>query len=127
TPLESSALLQGGAGTANARVAETLGVVRAEWRRMATGGVDETELADTKTYLTGSFPLRFSSSGRIAAILTAIQLDNLGIDFLQRRNGYVEAVTGDDVNRVARRLLDAKGLTTVVVGQPEGVSSLRQP
>jgi zinc protease len=104
-----------------------LGVVRAEWRRMATGGVDETELADTKTYLTGSFPLRFSSSGRIAAILTAIQLDNLGIDFLQRRNGYVEAVTGDDVNRVARRLLDAKGLTTVVVGQPEGVSSLRQP
>jgi zinc protease len=125
--MRSSAILQGGAGTANARVAETLSVVRAEWRRLATDGVGKAELADTKTYLTGSFPLRFSSSGRIAAILVAIQLDNLGIDFLERRNGYVEAVTQEAVNRVARRLLDAKGLTTVVVGQPEGVSSLRQP
>jgi zinc protease len=125
--MRSSAILQGGAGTANARVAETLSVVRAEWWRLATDGVGKAELADTKTYLTGSFPLRFSSSGRIAAILVAIQLDNLGIDFLERRNGYVEAVTQEAVNRVARRLLDAKGLTTVVVGQPEGVSSLRQP
>ena len=127
SPMRSSAILQGGAGTANARVAETLSVVRAEWWRLATDGVGKAELADTKTYLTGSFPLRFSSSGRIAAILVAIQLDNLGIDFLERRNGYVEAVTQEAVNRVARRLLDAKGLTTVVVGQPEGVSSLRQP
>ena len=125
SPLASSALLQGGVGTANARVAETLGVVRAEWRRMAADGVEEAELADAKTYLTGSFPLRFSSSGRIAAILVGMQLDRLGIDYLDRRNGFVEAVTRDDVNRVARRLLDTEGLTTVVVGEPEGVSSLR--
>jgi zinc protease len=123
SPMASSALLQGGAGTANARVAETLGVVRAEWRRLAADGVEAVELADTKTYLTGSFPLRFSSSGRIAAILVAMQLDNLGIDFLERRNSYVEAVTRDAVNQVARRLLDPDGLTTVVVGEPEGVSS----
>ena len=123
SPMASSALLQGGAGTANARVAETLGVVRAEWRRLAADGVEAAELADTKTYLTGSFPLRFSSSGRIAAILVAMQIDNLGIDFLERRNSYVEAVTRDAVNQVARRLLDPDGLTTVVVGEPEGVSS----
>jgi len=127
SPMASSALLQGGAGTANARVGETLGVVRAEWRHMATDGVEKTELDDTKTYLTGSFPLRFSSSGRIAAILVAMQLDNLDIDYLERRNSYVEAVTLDAVNRVARRLLDSDGLTTVVVGEPEGVSSSQRP
>jgi len=126
-PLASSALLQGGAGTANARVAETLRVVRAEWRRMAAEGVEATELADAKTYLTGSFPLRFSSSGRIAAILVGMQLDKLGIDYLERRNGHVEAVSLADVNRVARRLLDAERLTTVVVGEPEGISSLGRP
>ena len=127
SPMASSALLQGGAGTANAGVGETLGVVRAEWRHMATDGVEKAELDDTKTYLTGSFPLRFSSSGRIAAILVAMQLDNLDIDYLERRNSYVEAVTLDAVNRVARRLLDSDGLTTVVVGEPEGVSSSQRP
>ena len=123
SPMASSALLQGGAGTANARVAETLDVVRAEWRRLAADGVEKAELDDTKTYLTGSFLLRFSSSGRIAAILVAMQLDTLGIDYLDRRNSYVEAVTRDAVNQVARRLLDPDGLTTVVVGEPVGVAN----
>ena len=126
-PMAAAALLQGGAGTANARVSETLNVVRAEWRRLATDGVDKAELDDTKTYLTGSFPLRFSSSGRIAAILVAMQLDTLGIDYLKHRNSYVEAVTLEAVNRVARQLLDSDGLTTVIVGEPEGVSSSQQP
>ena len=123
SPMASSALLQGGAGTANARVAETMDVVRAEWRRLAADGVEKAELDDTKTYLTGSFLLRFSSSGRIAAILVAMQLDTLGIDYLDRRNSYVEAVTRDAVNQVARRLLDPDGLTTVVVGEPVGVAN----
>ena len=117
-PLDSAALILGGAGTANARVAETLRLVRAEWRRMADG-LTESELADAKTYLTGSFLLRFSSSGRIAAILIGMQLEGLGIDYLDRRNGYIEAVTLDHVNRVARRLLDADRLTVVVVGEPD--------
>ena len=120
-PYDHSAMIWGAAGTANARVGETVQVVREEWRRMAVEGVGETELADAKTYLTGSFPLRFSSSERIASILVAMQLDFLGIDYLDRRNGLIEAVTRDGVNRVARQLLDADKLTMVVVGQPEGL------
>ncbi|MEE8279382.1 MAG: pitrilysin family protein [Alphaproteobacteria bacterium] len=124
-PLDHAALILGGAGTANARVAETLSVVRAEWRRLAAGGLTDKELADAKTYLTGSFPLRFTSSGRIASILVGMQRDKLGIDYLERRNSYIEAVTLDDVNRVARRILDADRLTVVVVGEPDGVTSVR--
>jgi zinc protease len=120
-PYDHAAMIWGGAGTANARVGETVGVVRDEWRRMAIEGVGETELADAKTYLSGSFPLRFSSSGRIASILVAMQLDDLGIDYLERRNGLIEAVTRDGVNGVARHLLDPEKLTMVVVGQPEGL------
>lgn len=121
--LAHAALLQGGAGTANARVAETIAVVRDEWRRLAETGVTPAELADAKTYLTGSFPLRFNSTGSIAAILVAMQIDRLGIDFLDRRNGYIEAVTPDDVNRVAKRLVRPDRLLTVVVGDPKGVAS----
>ena len=124
-PLDHAALIVGGAGTANARVAETLSVVREEWRRLAAGGLTEKELADAKTYLTGSFPLRFTSSGRIASMLVGMQRDNLGIDYLERRNSYIEAVTLNDVNRVARRILDADRLIVVVVGEPDGVTSVR--
>ena len=120
-PLDHAALILGGAGTAKARTAETLAVIRDEWRAMKEGGLSEQELADAKTYLTGSFPLRFTSSGRIAGFLVSVQLDNLGIDYIDERNSYIEAVSLEDANRVAERLLDPDNLTVVVVGQPEGM------
>lgn len=124
-PLDHAALILGGAGTANARVGETLDVIRQEWRRMANKGMSAEELSDAKTYLTGSFALRFTSSGRIASMLVGMQLDDLGMDYFERRNGFVEAVTLDKVNRLAKRLLDAEALTMVVVGEPEGVKGIR--
>jgi zinc protease len=123
SPLDHSALIMGGAGTANARVSETLEVIREQWRLLAEKGVTESELADAKTYLTGSFPLRFTSSRRIAGMLVGMQLDNLGIDYFERRNSYIEAVSLDGVNRLARRLLDSDKLLTVVVGEPAKVKT----
>ncbi len=120
-PLDHSALIVGAAGTANARVGETLKVLRREWRRLAEAGVGGEELTDAKAYLTGSFPLRFTSSGRIASMLVGMQLDDLGIDYLDKRNGYIDAVALPRVNRLARRLLDAEALSVVVVGEPEGI------
>lgn len=124
-PLDSAALVMGGVSTQNARVAQSLDLIRAEWRRMAEAGPSETELNDAKTYLTGSFPLRFSSSGRISGMLVGMQLHDLGIDYLERRNGLVEAVTLADARRVAARLYDADKLTVVVIGRPDGVTPTR--
>ena len=52
-----------------------------------------------------------------------MQVENLGIDYLDRRNGLIEAVTLTDVGRVARRFLDPDGLTVVVVGEPNGLAA----
>lgn len=120
-PMDHSSMILVSAGTANARTAETLAVVREEWRKMVDKGVTQDELNDAKTYLTGSFPLRFSSSGRIAGILVGMQLDDLGIDFLDKRNALVDAVGLDDVNRMARQLLTPDALSVVIVGEPDGV------
>ncbi|MFQ5773118.1 MAG: M16 family metallopeptidase [Kiloniellaceae bacterium] len=124
-PLDRAALVVGGVATQNGRVALSLDVVRREWRRMASEGPTPQELEDAKTYLTGSFPLRFSSSGRISGMLVGMQLENLGIDYLDRRNGLIEAVTLEQARRVARRLYDPDKLTVVVVGKPEGVTATR--
>ncbi len=92
---------------------------------MAEDGPSAEELRDAKVYLTGSFPLRFSSSGRISGMLVGMQLNHLGIDYLDRRNGFIEAVTLDDARRVAARLYDADKLTVIVVGGPQGVTATR--
>jgi zinc protease len=121
SPLDHSALLLGGVGTQNARVAESLDLIRAAWRRMAAEGPTAEELEDAKTYLTGSFPLRFSSSGRIAGMLVGMQLEDLGIDYLETRNAKIEAVTLTQAKEVARRLLKPEAITVVVVGRPDGL------
>ena len=84
---------------------------------MAEKGVSEMEMIAAKRHLTGAFPLRFSSSGRIARILVSMQLANLGIDYLEKRNSYIEAVTEEDIRRVSKKLLDTNRLMTVVVGR----------
>jgi zinc protease len=115
----------GSAGTDNARVAETLKLVRAEWQRVARDGITAKELDDAKRYLTGSYALRFTSSGRIARMLVGLQLQRFGPDYIDKRNGYINAVTLVDAKRVAARLLQPSKLTVVVVGQPEGVTELK--
>ncbi len=124
-PMDHAALVLAGGSTRNATAGQALEIMRAEWRRMAEGGVTDQELADAKTYLTGSFPLQFSSTSAIARILLQVKKDNLGIDYLDKRNGFINGVTRADVARVAKRLLNPDTLLTVLVGRPEGVTPTR--
>ncbi|HEX2480095.1 MAG TPA: pitrilysin family protein [Geminicoccaceae bacterium] len=120
-PMDHGPLWIGGVGTANAAVGESIRLVQAEVARMAEGDVDAATLADAKTYITGSFPLRLTSNDQIASMLVSMQVDDLGIDYLERRNDYIEAVTLADVRRVAQRLYHPDELLTVVVGAPTGL------
>jgi len=111
----------GGMSSANAKVAEGLDLIRQVWAGMEDG-VTDRELADAKTYLTGEYPLRFDGNRKIAGILAGMQLLGLPVDYINTRNGKIEAVTAEDVQRVARRLLDPAKLRFVLVGRPEGVA-----
>lgn len=111
---------QGGMASSNGTVGQAVDLIRAEWDRMAQG-VTEQELTDAKTYLTGEYPLRFDGNGKIAGILAGMQVAGFPIDYVNTRNAKVEAVTAEDVQRVAGELLDADALRFVLVGRPEGV------
>jgi zinc protease len=121
-PMRLSALISGGAGTKNANVAESLQIIRAEWDRMRTGGVTGDELSRAKSYLTGSFPLRLSSTDRIARMLVSIQYHNLGIEYIDKRANYINVVSAESIAKLARRLLDTGKLTFVIVGKPAAVT-----
>ena len=120
-PKDLAAVYLGSVASANDRMAEAIEVIRAEWARMATEGVTPEELEAAKTYLTGEYPLRFDGHGRIASIMTAMQMQELGIDYINTRNDKVNAVTLEDVRRVAAQVLKPENLHFVVVGQPAGL------
>lgn len=113
----------GSLASSNDKAAEAIKVIRQVWADVATKGVTQAELDAAKTYMTGSYPLRFDGNDTIAGILVGMQMEGFPIDYPANRNSLIEAVTLDDVNRVAREKMQADKLTFVVVGKPEGVTT----
>ncbi len=120
-PKDLASVYLGSVSSSNDRIAEAVEVIRDEWARAASEGVTQKELDDAKTYLTGAYPLRFDGNGRIAGIMVGMQMQGLPIDYIATRNDKVNAVTLDEINRVASELLDPEGLHFTIVGKPEGV------
>jgi zinc protease len=114
--LRHSALLMASTQASADRTAQALELIETEIRRMVEQGPTEDELANAKAYLKGSYALAFDTSTKIASQLLQIQLDDLGIDYIDRRNGLIDAVTLDDAKRAARRLAEG-GMFVTVVGR----------
>jgi zinc protease len=113
-----SEMIVGSVASSNEAIGEAVDLVRSEWARMAVDGITQTELDRAKTYLTGEYPLRFDGNGAIAGILVSMQMIGLSPDYVINRNDYINAVSLDDINRVAGTLLRPEELHFVIVGQP---------
>ena len=111
-----SGFVMGEVATRRGGMKETISVVRAVLRDFAQDGPTEKELADAKTYLTGSFPLGFSSNAGIADQLNVFQRIGLPADYVEKRNALINAVTLDQVKRAAQRLFNPAHLTVAVAG-----------
>jgi zinc protease len=118
---DHAALFSGGTSTKNERAAESLSVIEEEIAKLVADGPTEEELDKAKKYLIGSYVLRFDTSTKIAGNLVSLQTDGFPVEFLDRRNDMIAAVTMDDVKRVAKRLFEGKKLLVTVAGRPEGM------
>jgi zinc protease len=122
-PYQHASVFAGGVATKNEEIAQSLDVIRAELQRMAAEGPTASELDGAKKYLIGSYALRFDTNAKIASQLLGILQDDLGIDYVDKRNGLIEAVTLDDVKRVAARLFKTENLIVTIVGKPKNLPS----
>lgn len=120
-PYQHASIFTGGVATKNDEIGQSLEVIQSELHRMATEGPTPQELENARSYLVGSYPLRFDTNSKIANQLLGIMQDGLGIDYVEKRNELVEAVTLDDVKRAAARILSTDNLITTVVGQPKNL------
>ncbi len=114
--MEHSALFVGNTGTRADRAGETVDAIEKEIRRMAEDGPTQKELDEAKSYLKGSQMLALDTSSKLAQALLQYQLDELPIDYIEKRNALVDAVTLDDAKKAAQRLW-GQGLLTVIVGR----------
>jgi zinc protease len=117
--LDHAALFVGSTATRAERANETIAIIQQQIANMAENGPTEDELAKAKAFLKGSYGLAFDTSAKIANQLLQIQIDEVGIDYIDRRSAMIDAVTLADAKRVAKRLLDG-GLLVTVVGRPQG-------
>jgi len=120
--MDHSALFVGNTGTRADRAGETVEAINKEVRRMAEDGPTQLELDEAKSYLKGSQMLALDTSSKLASALLQYQLDKLPIDYIEKRNAIVDAVTLDDAKKAAQRLW-GQGLVTVIVGRaPQAVA-----
>jgi zinc protease len=114
--MKHSALFIGNTGTRADRAGETVEAIAKEVRRMGEDGPTQQELDEAKSYLKGSQMLALDTSSKLASGMLQYQLDGLPIDYIEKRNALVDAVTLDEAKRVSKRLWD-EGLLTVIVGR----------
>ncbi|MGO4835272.1 M16 family metallopeptidase, partial [Rhizobiaceae sp. 2RAB30] len=101
--------------TRSDRAGETLDIIKREVRRMAEEGPTQAELDAAKKYVIGAYAINnLDSSMAIAGTLVELQIDDLGIDYIQRRAGLIDAVTLDEAKAAAKRLLSADPAIMVV-------------
>jgi zinc protease len=114
--MQRSGLWIGNTATRADRATETIDTVTAEVKRLADEGPSQKELDEAKSYLKGSQMLALDTSSKLASALLQYQLDRLPIDYIEKRNSIVDAVTLDQAKAAAKRLW-ADGLLSVVVGR----------
>lgn len=122
-PNPSFTVWSGGGQTKNESAGDFITGIREEMQKFIDGGVTEAELSDAKAYLIGSYPLGFDSNAKIASNIMSVRQDDLGVDYFDRRNALIEAVTLEDVNRVAATYLAPGRYSFFVVGEPQGLTA----
>ncbi|BDA82821.1 peptidase M16 [Aureimonas sp. SA4125] len=116
---DHSAVLGASTATRADKAQESIDIIRQEMKRMADEGPTPEELDRAKAYVKGSYAIQnLDSSLSIASTLVGIQLDNLGIDYIDKRQDLIDAVTLEDVRRIAKALLSVE--PTVVTVGPAG-------
>ncbi|HEY3637602.1 MAG TPA: pitrilysin family protein [Rhizomicrobium sp.] len=111
-----SGLVMGDVATKRSSTKQAIAAIHDVLRDFAQNGPTEAELADAKTYLTGSWPLAFSSNTDIAEQLGIFERQGLAVDYIRNRNALINAVTLDQVRHAAKRLFNPAKLSVAVAG-----------
>jgi zinc protease len=104
------------AGVSGANVDRAIAAIDQELGRLSAEGVTEKELNDSRTYLIGAMPRALETNAGIATFLQTAEFFGLGLDYDVRLPALYRSVTLDQVNEVARRLVDPSRAALAIAG-----------
>ena len=90
--------------------------VLAEIKAIREAPVTDQELSEAKSFLMGSFPLRLDTTAKLAQVLAQVEFFGLGFEYFTQYPKWIERVTKEDVQRVAKQYLNPQHYALVVVG-----------
>lgn len=118
---KESGQFQVGVQTKNESASVAIEEIRNQLQRIRKEHVSDEELSEAKAYLTGSFPRRLDTNRKIADFLASVEFFRLGENYVTKYADYINAVTKEDVLRVAQKYLDPENHILVVVADQKKV------
>ena len=107
------------AGISAENVERAITAIDEEVGRLIRDGATAQELAESQQYLIGSMPRALETNAAIAIFLQSAEFFGLGLDYDLRLADHLRAVTLEEVNDTARRLLAPDRATIVIAGPYE--------
>lgn len=111
--------------TKNESAHEMLSIIKEEMLKLQSTPVSQKQLDDAKSYITGSMPLALKSTKDIAQILLGLKNKEKPIDYLDTYSEKINAVTIDDIQRVAKDILKPENMVVVLVGNPQKIENVQ--
>ncbi len=108
------------AGVAPDDVERAIETILFQVRRLQREPVGQEELSDNKSFIIGSLPLDLEGNEEVAAQIASLELYQLGLDYLRRFPGLIEALTPEDLMATAQRYLNPDAYVLSVAGPPQG-------
>jgi zinc protease len=102
--------------TKNASAREAIAIARKQLELIGNEPVSDKELEDAKKYLTGSFPMRFDTQGKLVNFLSQVEYYHLGPDYPARYPSIIRGITKEQVLSAARKYLHPEKAILVIVG-----------
>lgn len=116
--IEGPMIVRAGVNAAN--VDKAVASIDTEVSTLASDGVTDDELDNSKRYLTGSLPRTLETNAGVAAFLQNVQQFELGLDYDRQLPTLIDDVTRDQVNLAAQKTLNPRRAAVVVAGPYEG-------
>jgi zinc protease len=107
-----------GLSTTSAQAPQALKLMRQIIDKFIKEGPTKAELKAAKENITGGFPLRLDSNGKILDYVAAIGFYGLPLNYLNTFNDKVNAVTIDQIKDAFQRRMHPDRMVTVIVGPP---------
>lgn len=122
-PLPFNGMFYVSLATGNDTVAKALSLVRKHLNLIRDEPVTQDEFDDAKAYLIGSFPLRLDSNAKLMNMIAMMQTEDLPKSYLENWPQKIAAVTREDIQRVAKRVIQPGAMTLVVVGNGKALEA----